>query len=274
MKRNRKTIRQLVNFGTDSPIKKLKSVFKTEDYSKYVDKLSEAIQDDKVKELLNFIINEELDKMITVSSRDIPATDLIPTQNEIDVDKSLKWLIKNGDSITTIYTNANKGVKLGPLPVVTFNSKYIIDGHHRWSQIYCGNPDAKVSCYDMKANMTPIEVLKLMQMYIAASVGEVPIAKVDGKNLLTIDDKYLFGYIKNNIQEACKPAFKKYCNCDTTMDIIDFINDNRIRMQETSQPIKNAPKRDVMPQTDRAPEVSESLDKGELGYVVPLSNIL
>ena len=53
-------------------------------------------------------------------------------------------------------------------PVVTYNGKYVIDGHHRWSQVYAANPDAKVPTIDIRGNLKPSEMLKVVHAAIAA----------------------------------------------------------------------------------------------------------
>ena len=69
--------------------------------------------------------------------------DLIkPMYNEgvqlVELDKMLK-----GD-------NVKLKAKTGEVPMVIFNNKYIIDGHHRWSKIYCANKNATVFCLNFE----------------------------------------------------------------------------------------------------------------------------
>ena len=64
---------------------------------------------------------------------DIPVVELKPTQNEVDIDKSLAWpMIRAPDNFIS-YANGNNQAFVVGEPIVTYNGMYVIDGHHRWS---------------------------------------------------------------------------------------------------------------------------------------------
>jgi len=125
-----------------------------------------------------------------------------PTQFEVDMEKSLAFpLEKRPEMIDMAFSGKPVIIKDTPLVVAEVDGvSYIIDGHHRWSQIYCLNPDAKMIARVIKSDMfkSADDVLKLvqMQLFIAKDGGELPQATVDSEyNLYTIDEG----------------AFKKWC---------------------------------------------------------------
>lgn len=69
-----------------------------------------------------------------------------PTQYEVDMEKSLKYpLHDKPEGIDTAFSGKPVIIKNTPLVVAEVdNIYYIIDGHHRWSQIYCLNPNAEM----------------------------------------------------------------------------------------------------------------------------------
>ena len=85
------------------------------------------------------------DEKVTLTETTVKAGSLIPTQANIDIDKSL------ADQIYHLYGNLEvalngsvplspeapeKGMvksKPGQFPILTFKNKFIIDGHHRWA---------------------------------------------------------------------------------------------------------------------------------------------
>lgn len=73
---------------------------------------------------------------------------LVPTQNEIDLAKSLKFPLQDPDQLATYFA----GGVIQPFgnPIVTANDgTYIVDGHHRWSAIVLINPYTQVTALDL-----------------------------------------------------------------------------------------------------------------------------
>jgi hypothetical protein len=243
------------------------------DYTEFVNKLSDLSADPKVQ---NFIKSGKLDgslsdDVVTSVKTFINVRELRPTQNEIDVNKSLKFPLTNPTCTRLYLKGGNITVKD---PIVTLNGKYIIDGHHRWSQVYALNPDANIACFDLKIKIKPIDVLKIIQLGIAGEIGEVPTAEVQGQNLLKISNSALKAYVNRIISNECLDVCIKFADSindnATASDIAEkLILPNVNEMRKTSKPISNAPDRNVMPQTDAAPEVLMKLAKGDINYNKP-----
>lgn len=102
----------------------------------------------------------------------IPVKSLFPTQAQIGLLDSIGFLafvmpeaVKNPLSGQADF----KGER-----ILTANGKYILDGHHRWSQTYIINPDAKIPALDLTLNVKDEkEMLKVIQLAIAKTYGKI-----------------------------------------------------------------------------------------------------
>ena len=148
----------------------LEKWLKNKKYNEYVKVLDKMLDDPKAKTLLVDGFGGELgNTKFIYSVKRIPASNLRPTQSEIDVDKSLKMFLTNPENIKTDFT---EDIVIANMPLVTFRGNYIIDGHHRWSEVAMINPSGKMVCFDYDADISPIQMLKAVQGSIAAVMAE------------------------------------------------------------------------------------------------------
>lgn len=212
---------------------------------------------------LGFGNNQKATKMET-EEMPIKAKDLHPTQNEIDVKKSLGYQCsgKNPTQIKKILENGPVTIN-APVVVYDYNGTYyIVDGHHRWSQIFLLNPNCEVDCLVFKNSagdhtQDPADMLRDFQGAIAvANDGEMPSAKVEqGYNIFDwvaeSGAPKLKDYLDESIADGMVDAYREYYNSEIEKDDIkNAILGNASLMSKSNKPIKNAPTRDVMPQTD------------------------
>lgn len=251
-------------------------------YETFVSSLGSNINDPKVKAFISAgkLDGDESDDKFKFSDTDVSVTDLTPTQNEIDINGSLKWALKDVNTFLGYVKGDGPFAPGGK--IVIFNGKYVIDGHHRWSQVYCCNKNAKISATNAQIEgLEPLEVLKAMQASIAYATGGVPTQSVKGTNLLTVDkaalDSFLDGALKEDFVskvEGDDAALSKMKSAsgsssgDTKQVIKDYIWSNVESMKETSQAIPGAPKRDFMPQTDNV-EWKDPLAQGLIDVKPP-----
>lgn len=247
-------------------------------YEEFVSTLGSNASDPKVKAFIGAgkLDNDENDDKFNFTGKDIAVVDLIPTQNEIDIDKSLSFPMK--DPAKFIEYIKGDGKTFAPNgKIVTYNGKYIIDGHHRWSQVYACNKNAKISAVDIEIDgLSPLEVLKAVQAAIALQKGSVPTQTVNGTNLLEVDFNTLKTWVDSNAKDAFVAAFKedqevmkKLGNpSDVKEGIFKYIASNVKEMRKTSQPVDGAPKRDFMPQTDNIDWI-EPLKSGQIDVKEP-----
>ena len=132
--------------------------------------------------------------------KSISVQKLIPTQNEIDFDKSITHILKNTfpDTIDKIYKGDSVEIVS---PVVVLNDKYILDGHHRWSQVYTGNPEATIKCLVLYADIKPLDMLKILQLAIVQELKKIPTSVVKGSNIFKLDFKKMKSDIEKIITE-------------------------------------------------------------------------
>lgn len=258
-------LRQLLQEAQLPEIEKLLAD-KTIPYDQFIEKLDQYISDPKVKTMLHNGLKDGSihDDRITASVTNISVRRLIPTQNEIDMSKSLKFIM-NTDTDTIARCIEDNPVVI-KIPIVTLNGRYIIDGHHRWSEVYCANSHAKMKCYNFTSNIKPIDMLKKIQIAIAADIGTVPTANVQGLNLMTTPLDKIVSHIIDNITDSAVALYNRYYNLNDS-DLkksvaVDVMLPNIEFMRRYNKPIPNAPSRDVMPQTDEADNSLKLLVKG------------
>ena len=212
--------------------------------------------------------------------KNIPVKDLHPTQSEIDVNKSIGYPFKNAE---TAKLNGEKyyGSKpvVMPFPLITFDGKYILDGHHRWSQVFAFNPDAKMECLDIKLakdsdikKLSPNDALKICQGVLAAKraqdgKGKIPQSKVEGANVFNMSEEDIKNKVNEYINKDQKSKeaaeeLKKCANLDSVDEFKDLIAKNLLKLQEDNKKYSDAgnPRGD-MPQTDKGgddPEKQET----------------
>ena len=227
-------------------VRLLKSDVKSDEFIKYLQNHYE-LGDDTIQTV----------KRSGASERKIKCGDLIPTQNNISFQKSVLDVISGeklnwGLNIVKDPTSKNAFKD----PTITYQGKYIIDGHHRWSKAYalCG-PDAEITCLDFPKidGVNVNDMLKATQLAIVAKNPNVPLINpVEPDNMLdmgkdavskkvseVIDDKMVQALVDRGLGENKEQV------CDKVGEYVDVMSKN-------NQPDKNAPARDYMPQTDRA----------------------
>lgn len=244
----------------------LKRLAAQTDLGSYVDYLNKMLDNPDAKSvLLSAFLDSDNDtyefsgKMVN-----IPVTKLHPTQSEIDVDKSLGFPFKSESSATMSMKNFFSGstVKM-PFPLITFNGEFIVDGHHRWSQVYSFNPDAKMECFDLKVKsggkISEQDMLKIVQGLLAAKraedgKGQIPRSIVEGANLFEMSEKQVKDTIimycakDSNVAEIIQNA----AECSSSEELAEYLCDNLMQLRKDNMTYaKRGNNRGVMPQIDR-----------------------
>lgn len=249
----------------DALIQKLAS---NTELGKYVDYLNAMIKDKDAREVLTkaFMNAEGEDhlefdgKMKVISVRD-----LHPTQSEIDVNKSIGYPFKGvkeaKENMDKFFEHADNVVM--PFPLVTFNGQFIVDGHHRWSQVYSFNPEAKMECFDLTVEngdkISPQDMLKIVQGLLATKrvedgKGDIPKAVVEGANLFKMSEDE----VKNAIISYCDKSEEvtkiicEACNKGNAEKLAGYLCANLMLLRKDNEKYAAAGNnRGVMPQTDR-----------------------
>lgn len=247
-----------VTHSNSERLEELRNWLKNKNYEDYVNTINRMLEDPKAKTLLDEGFGSDLgDIDFKYSAKLIAAKDLRPTQSEIDVDKSLKHGLSTPENIDKDFS---KEIIIANMPLVTFNGKWIIDGHHRWSEAAILNPNGKMLCFDYKADITPEEMLKSVQGTIAtimANKGEkLPLGKVEGTNLYDKEwtKKKLERYVREHITNAVISKLIGYTEIKDPEKIIKYVVDHAADLQKNNRPLSNAPERGLMPQTNKGCE--------------------
>lgn len=232
---------------------KMIELIQDKDYDETVDFVDEIVKDPKLKFLLGLGFGGDFSNLkLKLKKTNIPAKRLIPTQSEIGTDETLKYLVQ-GKDIDVCFEKTTIVKK----PIVTFQGTFIIDGHHRWSQIFVTNPDANIVCIDITGNLSPLSMLKAVQCTIGSNTGKLIRKDIQGKNLYNTTEKELRKYFKDNLSDTVRENLLKYYE-----DPEGSLVQNVIQLQRNNKPILNAPDRGEMPQTSKDPELFGDLENG------------
>jgi CheY-like chemotaxis protein len=148
------------------------------------------------------------DEQATVEPAVVKAASLKATQAEIGFGNSLADQVQNKYDATKTALGLNgtpivMSSKSGPVPILVYNGKYVLDGHHRWSQIMMVNPAGEVKIDNLTgpAIDNEEEALKTMQFAIAAMADKVVTKPFEGENLMAANEQQVANFVLENITD-------------------------------------------------------------------------
>ena len=211
------------------------------------DALDDIVNDPKLYALLSegFGDGALADVKMSSNAEAIPVTKLLPCQSEIGLDNSLSYPLKQDCS------KLFQGTVQIVAPIVTYETMFVIDGHHRWSQLYMMNPNAKISAINFNYEVdSPWVALRNFQGAIAVANKDVPKQYSKVNNVFDMSESEIADYVDKNIQDVCWKSLVKVGVCEDRDSAIDYIVDNVMRLKKKNYPFPGAPDREFMPQTD------------------------
>lgn len=266
------------------------------DYETFVQMLGQNIGDPKFLKFLQSGLEDGMkqDDIVKFAKINAPCVQLIPTQNEVDLDKSLAWSLTKTPSATLLkYFQGVPSAPGGPI-ITCCGGKYVIDGHHRWSQLYCMNPQCPIQCIDMSSMREPKMALKVAQIGTVAQGTYNVQSAAPGNNLFVLGEAPIKAYVAKKMGPEAYAAFSQLAQQQamtgnsmpsnitfTAREQIDiqsggdriiafaqdYIWKNVQSLQSNNQPISGAPKRDFMPQTgDSAAGFMRHLAAGKVNW--------
>ena len=234
--------------------------------------------DDKVAKILSLGKDdmEIEDEQIPVNDKALPPVkDLFPTQAQIGLLDSIGFSAFVNPESSMAALSGEAKFKDGER-ILTANNKYILDGHHRWSQTYLLNPEAKIPALDLTLNVKDEnEMLKVIQMAIAATYGSISMKSAnaatdifDNKVIKQWNDEYKIkgdsslGLVKAVLDGKC--TIPKGGNLENVEKFIEIVKVSKgladreavekylasnadLLRQGNSKPVE-APPRSIMPQ--------------------------
>ena len=235
--------------------KELEKWLKHKNYEDYVETLNKMLEDPKSAALLEDGFGGILgDTKLKFSVQKITVSQLMPTQKEIDLDKSLKHALVKKESFKKTFSNPIEINK----PIVTFRKNYVIDGHHTWLQAIALNPTGKILAFNYDGDISPIQMLKAVQGTIAAvkaddnnNNGKLPSNKVEGPNFFDddFDRKKIRKYLEDTFDDSLIDVYCEYIKeCKDRNDIMKYLEERLLDIKANNYPFEAAPSRDDMPQ--------------------------
>jgi len=265
--------REILTSSNKQRRKELERWLKHKNYEDYVDTLNKMLEDPKSAALLEDGFGGDLgDTKLKFSVVNVPVSQLMPTQKEIDLDKSIKYALTNEKSFKKTFKSPIEINK----PIVTFRQNYVIDGHHTWLQAITLNPNGKMLAFNYDGDISPIQMLKAVQGTIAAvkaddnkNNGKLPSNKIKGPNFFDddFDRKQIRKYLEETFDDSLIDIYCKYIkSCKDRKDIIKYLEERLLDIKANNYPFESAPSRDDMPQvfkggTDKNDKESALPDK-------------
>ena len=237
---------------TQDKLDDLSNAFKSESVPKYVELLQQYSKDPKIMAVLKAgkTDGQPNDEKFDVENTTIAAKNLKPTQNEIGAEESLLNILTDqyGSLASFLEGNAEVGS-----PIITYNGEYVLDGHHRWSQVYAANPDAKLKAINVIGQLDPKNILKAVHTAIAVDSGDTKTisANLKAGNLLDFTSQTTWGYVKDNLTVNARKVWAGHGFEDDDAIARNIVK-NVSMMIKRSKPESWAPKRDFMPQPEKS----------------------
>ena len=240
---------------------KLIELLRSQSYTEMIEDLDDILSSAKLKKVLEMGFDSPYaDLKLSTQITSVSVGSLMPTQNEIDLTKSIMYPLTKTKDISIYYKSPVTIVA----PIVTFNKQFIIDGHHRWSQLYCMNPKAKISVVDFKSSegINAIQLLRIAQVAIGLEAGKVPSASANkALNIYNLSKVDVRQYIADEITDNCVSQLVQLVRTvKDDQSAIDYITTNAMTLKNNNYPIHSAPDREYMPQFDEAPPAMDLMD--------------
>lgn len=242
------------------------------------------------------------DEAANISERGATLGELIPTQVEIELTKSIAFPLAKFDAMKKMISGGVQRVGPPDNDTIVISGNLIVDGHHRWSSLFSvAGPDAQIAAIDVKLpEKDAASVLSIVQTAIAATMtgGEpVPKAKAGGMNILGKGKDELSKLITSavgqsgEVGEILSDDYVEKCLADQDVmkhfgikegsdvaaarsAIVEKVSDNLSKM---NQPAEGSPARVDMPQLDKAQGGAKAalakLQKGKVNYKTPFDVI-
>jgi len=242
-----------------------------QEYTRFVGELQKRIKDPKFRQFLNMGVEDGdlQDDVISVTKGPIPVRNLTPTQSQIGLADSLGFVSKTKPQQAGETASGDVADVGGS--IITANGKFIVDGHHRWSQVYLLNPNASIPAvnFQIAGNPDAKTVLKLTQLAIAAVDRVVPLMPADAETDIyaTKGDEQAIRSILNKVisDEMAQSLMGPY-QADSKDAVIDRVVQNALALYKKGTHNPDVPRK-FMPQLDKVSPPIKKVQKLGAGDV-------
>ena len=227
-------------------------------YKKSVEFIDDIVKDPKLKFLLSLGFGGNFSSYkLSINNEVLSVRSLKPTQNDLSIDETLDFVLGCGKHFNP--TDISDCFKYGVIvkrPIVVFNHKYIIDGHHRWGQIYIVNPNATTEVINITGNISLMTLLKSIHCTIGSNIGNLNLKPIKGDNLYTSTRNELEKRIHDRMTDEALNVLSKYFYNpnDALLNHCELLKANTKTMYQV--------KRAVMPQTSKDKNLFADLSDG------------
>lgn len=216
---------------------------------------------------------------------------MVPTQNEINLGASLNFPLQDSALLQKIFDGGTITPFTGPV-ISANDGTYIVDGHHRWSQIYLINPTAQVVAKDLGYVPTPKTALRESQLGIVATTGDLKESAAGTPNVYDVTRLKFDEFVETTIYAPTAPdpaaviatfglnistpeVWATLSDAAKMVEIQNFLWVNVELMRKLNPYIPFATSRVVMPQYTKDPDlVLNNLTGGSVSFSFPTISYL
>ena len=138
---------------------------------------------------------------ISRSPTAIPVKSLLPCRKEFSLDDSLLFALSSDNLNGKINMFTSPATVIAP--IITYRKLFIIDGHHRWAELYTLNPNAMITAINI--NYEQGAIWSPPRIYQDAITGTVTNSQPSNREniLRKMREDQIRGYVTQNITDVC-----------------------------------------------------------------------
>jgi hypothetical protein len=235
-------------------------------YDEFVKVLKDNASDERINTILNLGQKDGIptDEIVKVTFEEYNVNKLLPTQSQIGIGESFFQMVKHNPTNPEHFIKHPDEAAFPNRRILTANGKFIIDGHHRWSQIFLFNPNAKICAINIEIPgiKEPKTFLKIVQLAIAATYKGVYTKQANSQTDIFSDSmtkEKIIETVKEILPENVIELCKKSYGFDSDEKVYDKIANNGLYLKKFKPEF--APERKYMPQpSDTAEKAGKSPD--------------
>lgn len=189
---------------------------------KETDALEVICSDPKLHSLCQTVIDGTITARASMSTSlaSLCVLPTCPTRPRFDINKVLDPVL---NSDCGLYFNSPVTIVA---PIVTHNCGFIIDGNHRWAQLFSVNPFSTITAIDITTRGTVVPVVRNINKLNGKTFEALPDGFPDMPSVYGLSYEGIREYIDQGIQSVCVESVCKHTYCENKDDVCEYIADN------------------------------------------------